>query len=445
MMFTLMPTGATHQARSLLARTPLRIYAIAVVAVTALAIFFFFSYPILPGEMRGLLSLLFLVLVLLIATITAAISRRIANLALSESNYCSLVQGATYGIFRSNRQGLMFANPALVKMLGYDSEAELLAIDLDSDLYRDAGERDRLFNRYMDEDYVEGVELRWKRKDGSVITVRVSSRVLRDESGQPESFEGIVEDVTARHVIEAQLRHSDKLTALGRLVAGAAHEINNPLTAIYGYAELLATNPALPEELRDFAEKIQQQARRTKAITASLQNFSQQASREKKQLLDLNTLLNNALRIQEMNLAPNNITFKSSLDPQLPRVLGDEYQLLEVCMHILNNSVDALKSAGGGSITARTSAENGQVVLAFSDSGPGIEDLSRIFDPFYTTKPVGNGAGLGLSACYGIIKDHGGSIVAANGPEGGAQVIIKLPAAKAEADAALSTAAQKSN
>src|SRR5438477_11664796 len=125
MMFTLMPAGATHQARSLLARTPLRIYAIAVVAVTALAIFFFFSYPILPGEMRGLLSLLFLVLVLLIATITAAISRRIANLALSESNYRSLVQGATYGIFRSNRQDLMFANPALVKMLGYNSEAAL--------------------------------------------------------------------------------------------------------------------------------------------------------------------------------------------------------------------------------------------------------------------------------------------------------------------------------
>src|SRR5207237_1866301 len=275
MMFTLMPTGATHQARSLLARAPLRICAIAVVAVTALAIFFFFSYPILPGEMRGLLSLLFLVLVLLIATITAAISRRIANLALSESNYRSLVQGATYGIFRSNRQGLMFANPALVKMLGYDSEAELLAIDLDSDLYRDAGERDRLFERYLGEDYVEGVELRWKRKDGSVITVRVSSSVALGEGGRPESFEGIVEDVTARHVIEAQLRHSDNLTALGRLVAGAAHEINNPLTAIYGYAELLATNPALPEELRDCAEKSQQQARRTKAITTRLQNFPQ--------------------------------------------------------------------------------------------------------------------------------------------------------------------------
>ena len=439
-----MPSGATDHARSLLIGTPLRIYAIAVVAVTALAIFFFFSYPMLTAEMQGLLSLLFLALVLLIAVIAVAISRGIANLAASESAYRSLVQGATYGIFRSNRQGLLFANPALVKMLGYRSEAELLAINLNTDLYRDPGERERLFERYQGEDYVEGVELRWKRKDGSVITVRVSSRVLRDDSGEPESFEGIVEDVTARHVIEAQLRHSDKLTALGRLVAGAAHEINNPLTAIYGYAELLATNPALPAELRDFAEKIQQQARRTKAITASMQSFSQQASREKKQLLDLNTLLNNALRIQEMNFGANNIRFRSSLDPQLPRVMGDEYQLLEVCMHILNNSVDALKSAGGGAITASTAAENGQVVLELSDTGPGIEDLSRIFDPFYTTKPVGNGAGLGLSACYGIIKDHGGSIAAANRTEGGAQVIIKLPAAKAEADATLS-AAQKSN
>src|SRR5438552_17887549 len=112
MMFTLMPTGATHQARSLLARTPLRIYAIAVVAVTLLAIFFFFSYPILPGEMRSLFSLLFMVLVLLIATITSAIRRRLAHLALSTSNSPSLAQGPPYGIFRSNRQGVMRPNPA---------------------------------------------------------------------------------------------------------------------------------------------------------------------------------------------------------------------------------------------------------------------------------------------------------------------------------------------
>src|SRR5205807_2356982 len=287
------------------------------------------------------------------------------------------------------------------------SEAELLAIDLDSDLYRDPGERDRLFERYLGEDYVEGVELRWKRKDGSVITVRVSSRVLRDESGQPESFEGIVEDVTARHVIEAQLRHSDKLTALGRMVAGAAHEINNPLTAILGYAELLAENPSATREQREFADKIRQQARRTKVITTNLQSFSSQAPEKKRQAVDVNSVIVNAMRIEELNARQKNVSFQQELGANLPPVLGDEYQILEVCMHILNNSLDALREVGGGSVSVRTHHEDGCAVIEFADSGPGISDLTRVFDPFYTTKPIGEGAGLGLSACYGIVKEHG--------------------------------------
>jgi two-component system NtrC family sensor kinase len=228
---------------------------------------------------------------------------------------------------------------------------------------------------------------------------------------------------------EEDLRQSEKLAAISRLVAGAAHEINNPLTAIMGYAELLATDSNLSADQRNFADKIRQQARRTKAITASLQSFSSQQPEQRKQLLDLNPIVASALRIQEMNFGLNKISFREDLDPNLPRINGDEYQILEVCMHILNNSVDALKDSGGGAITARTRSEGDMVMLEFTDSGPGIAEPSRIFDPFYTTKPVGNGAGLGLSACYGIIQGHGGSIQISNRPQGGVLAVIKLPAA----------------
>lgn len=227
----------------------------------------------------------------------------------------------------------------------------------------------------------------------------------------------------------AQQHHSEKLAALSRLVAGAAHELNNPLTAIMGYAELLANDFNANDEQRGFAEKIRQQTRRMRAITANLQNFASAPIEDRKRLLEVNSILSNAMRIEELKLGTQKIRFQQQLAPDVPRVRGDEYQLLEVFMHILNNSVDELKEAAAGTITASTRAEGEMVVIEITDTGRGLADPGKVFDPFYTTKEVGNGAGLGLSACYGIVKGYGGSIQASNRPEGGTSVVIKLPAA----------------
>jgi two-component system NtrC family sensor kinase len=235
-------------------------------------------------------------------------------------------------------------------------------------------------------------------------------------------------ELSSRQQQEAELHHSEKLAALSRLVTGAAHELNNPLTAIMGYAELLAYDFNANEEQRSFAEKIRQQTRRMRAITANLQNFAGAPLEDKKRLLEVNTIISSAMRIEELKLGTQKIIFRQQLAPDLPRVHGDEYQLLEVFMHILNNSVDELKTTGGA-ITASTRAEGDVVLIEFSDTGRGLADPGKVFDPFYTTKEVGNGAGLGLSACYGIVKGYGGSIVAANRPEGGTLISIKLPAA----------------
>ena len=236
-------------------------------------------------------------------------------------------------------------------------------------------------------------------------------------------------EMNNRQEQEAQLHHAEKLAALSRLVAGAAHELNNPLTAIMGYAELLANDFNANEEQRNFAEKIRQQTRRIQAITANLQSFSSAPLEDKKRLLEVNAILSSAMRIEELKLGTQKIKFEQQLAPDLPRVHGDEYQLLEVFMHILNNSVDELKASGAGAITARTRAEGDMVVIEFTDTGRGLTDPGKVFDPFYTTKEVGNGAGLGLSACYGIVKGYGGSITASNRAEGGTLISIKLPAA----------------
>ena len=236
-------------------------------------------------------------------------------------------------------------------------------------------------------------------------------------------------ELATRQQEAAQQHHSEKLAALSRLIAGAAHELNNPLTAVMGYAELLANDFNANEEQRSFAEKIRQQTRRMRAITANLQNFASAPIEDRKRLLEVNSILSNAMRIEELKLGTQKIAFQQQLAPDLPRVHGDEYQLLEVFMHILNNSVDELKEAATGTITASTRAEGEMVVIEVTDTGRGLSDPGKVFDPFYTTKEVGNGAGLGLSACYGIVKGYGGSIQASNRPQGGTSVVIKLPAA----------------
>ena len=230
--------------------------------------------------------------------------------------------------------------------------------------------------------------------------------------------------------MQEHLVNSEKLAALGQLVAGAAHEINNPLTAILGYSELLSGDHNLPEHSRSHAEKIGHQVRRTKRLVLNMLSFAQQqpASRAPVQI---NSLLNNVLQLREPDLGGKKIRVNSSLDLDLPDVLGDGNHLLQVFLHIVNNAVDALTEVGGGILTVSTRLEGDKIAIEFADTGPGVKDASRIFDPFYTTKPVGKGTGLGLSVCYGIVHDHGGDIFCRNNPNGGATFLIKLPISKA--------------
>jgi len=226
--------------------------------------------------------------------------------------------------------------------------------------------------------------------------------------------------------LQTHLVQKEKLASLGQLVAGAAHEINNPLTAILGYSELLASEPGLRGEQASMAQKIGQQARRTRDLVEDLLSFAQQSPSEKFPV-DVAALLQRALQMQEVQMRGKNIRVEATFDPSLPRVHGNNNQLLQTFLHIIENAVDALDEINGGVLVVTAQRERNEIVVQFSDSGPGLKDPQRVFDPFYTTKPVGKGTGLGLSATYGVVQDHHGQITCHNRPQGGAVFTLRFP------------------
>ena len=227
--------------------------------------------------------------------------------------------------------------------------------------------------------------------------------------------------------LQAQIVHSEKLVSLGQLAAGAAHEINNPLTAILGFSDLLADDPVLPEKARGTAGKIRDQARRTKTLVGNLLSFARQVPTERT-LLDINTVVTNAVQLRTLDLRSGAVRIELQLESVLPGVRGDGNQLMQVFFNIISNAVDAMDAAQGGVLTIKTLRDRSYVVVLFLDTGPGLKEPHRVFDPFYTTKPVGKGTGLGLSICFGIVQEHAGRILCYNRQEGGAAFRVELPA-----------------
>ncbi len=227
--------------------------------------------------------------------------------------------------------------------------------------------------------------------------------------------------------LQAQIVQSEKLVSLGQLAAGAAHEINNPLAAILGFSDLLADDPTVPEKARTTASKIRDQARRTKTLVGNLLSFARQVPAERT-LLDINTVVNNAVQLRALDLRSGTTRIEVQLESFLPGVRGDGNQLMQVFFNIISNALEAMETANGGVLTIKTIRDRANVVILFSDTGPGLKDPQRVFDPFYTTKPVGKGTGLGLSICFGIVQEHGGKILSYNRQEGGAVFRVELPA-----------------
>jgi two-component system NtrC family sensor kinase len=227
--------------------------------------------------------------------------------------------------------------------------------------------------------------------------------------------------------LQNQLVQKEKLASLGNLIAGAAQEIDHPLNAVMTYSEQLWSKERLTDEQSAMVRKIVNQARRTRDLVANLLSFAQQAPGEKKPV-DLAILLNRATQMLEPRKQAGRIQTRLSIAADFPAVHANANQLFQAFVEIIENAIDALAESGGGLLEISAQRQEEEIVLEFSDNGPGIRDPQRVFDPFYTTKPVGKGTGLGLSAVYGVVQDHGGQITCRNKPEGGAIFVLKLPA-----------------
>jgi two-component system NtrC family sensor kinase len=236
---------------------------------------------------------------------------------------------------------------------------------------------------------------------------------------------------------QEQLLQSEKMSAVGQLIAGVAHELNNPLTAILGYAQLLESEKLEPRAM-EYASKIFKQGQRTHRVVQNLLSFARQRKSQKEEF-DVVKVLDEALLLRDYDMKVGNIKLEREIDPEIPAVFGDSHQLEQVFLNIINNGVDAMAddatvdaTRNGGHdkrFRVHVSTRDNWVVISFRDSGSGIKEPTRIFEPFYTTKSVGKGTGLGLSICYGIVKEHGGEISARNADLGGAIIEVKLPSA----------------
>ncbi|MFZ1052121.1 MAG: PAS domain S-box protein [Candidatus Sulfotelmatobacter sp.] len=277
---------------------------------------------------------------------------------------------------------------------------------------------------------VDNLELQIMRGNGHLGQFSVNLSPMRDEQNNINSIVVVMTDITDSAELRDKLVHAEKMAAVGQLVSGVAHEVNNPLTAILGFADLLLENPEIPETARKDLRVILQEAQRTKTIVQNLLSFARQMPPQRN-AVQLNLILRRTIQLRSYDFNSHGVDIVEHLDEDLPDVIGDAHQLQQVFLNILNNAYDAVHEVGRPArIEIMTTKADNAVEVSFRDNGYGISHPDRIFDPFFTTKEVGKGTGLGLSICYGIVKEHGGEILCHNNTDGqGATFIVRFPAA----------------
>ena len=322
-----------------------------------------------------------------------------------------------------------FVSPQVFHVLGYQPE-ELIGKRVGSRTeFQDRAASQKLFDDLVSNRLPDGqFEYRTQHKSGAWRVFRASARPLHDEAGQVTGVIASVRDITEQQRLENQVIQSERLAAMGQMIAGVAHELNNPLTAILGVTELLRDN-ASEESSRRQLDLAHKQARRAAHIVQSLLVFSRPATPHKTLLLPAD-LLQRTIQLHEHSLRANHINVDFVARPDLPTVLGDANQLTQVFLNLIVNAEQAIREVREqGTLRIRLGLADERLLITFQDDGVGIprEMLNRIFDPFFTTKRPGRGTGLGLSICMAIVREHNGDISAQPGTNGGSVFTVALP------------------
>jgi len=344
-----------------------------------------------------------------------------------------ILDGATDSIFVHDSEGnFIYVNEAACRAHGYSRE-ELMKMKLQQVIAPDRVSRLESDFQEMLEKGEAVFESAHLRKDGSIMPSEVHGRTI--ESGGRKLFLTVIRDITERKQAEEERRElenrthlNSRLASIGEIAAGIAHEINNPLTAVIGFAQLLM-DTTIPDDAKKDIAVIYKEARRAAEVAKNLLVFARKRE-PVRQPTDINSAIQEVLKLRAYEEKVNNIQVNTRFASKLPEVMADYSQLQQVFLNIIINAEAAMLEAhNGGALTVTTQKVNGTIKVSFNDNGPGIakENLERVFDPFFTTKEVGKGTGLGLSLCHGIVVQHGGRIYAKSKWGKGSTFVVELP------------------
>ena len=325
---------------------------------------------------------------------------------------------------------VLYANDAAVREYGYSLD-ELTTMSVDV-LVASATPMRTRDDTARTPSHVIVAEHVHRRRDGSQFPATVALSFIRQDNGSPIGHVLSVRNLTEERRIAEQLRQSEKLAALGELVAGVAHELNNPLAGISAFAQLLLEEDALDDDQRESARLIKREADRAVGVIRDLLLFSRKAGPSSLPI-DLNGLIQLTLRLRAYSLRSSGVEVETILDPELPDLAGDDQKLQQVILNLIVNAEYAMRRASVKRLVVRTAREGDAVVTEISDTGTGMSEdtLQRVFEPFFTTKPPGEGTGLGLSVSYGIVEAHNGTITVDSTLGRGTTFRIVLPLPRA--------------
>ena len=345
----------------------------------------------------------------------------------SEAKFRELFETVRHGLYFSSREGkFLECNQAMVEMLGYANKEEVLAIDLARDLYLEASDRIEFQRMIEAQGFVKDYEVQFKKKDGAPLTVLLTAHVSKDRSGRVLGYQGLFVDITERKRLEQQLFQSEKLAAMGRLTAQIAHELNNPIYGVMNCLDLLKSEVPASSSRRRFLDMARSETKRISELLRGMLSFFR-PDEDVKTWVDLNSVVDDVILFMGKQLQEFKVHVVLELAENLPRVFASGNQMKQVLLNLIMNAKTAMQH--GGTLTIATSSADGKVRLSVSDTGTGIpEDVrDRIFEAFFTTKSDVKGVGLGLSVCFGIIRQHNGEIAVESEIGAGTTFVITLP------------------
>jgi PAS domain S-box-containing protein len=409
------------------------INSLAFMVVGAVTLFFERTWTIYQGMIkdRRALRKAHKELLFLNQNLERLVNERSVALNRSEHKFRRIFEASRDMILSTSKQGrILDLNPSGFKLLRLNDKSAINNLKL-SEFFKDPSDWQRLLNQIEKQGFTPSMEIDLQVADGSTRRVMLSAGMAREVSGSVGSIHFLVKDIEQQRQMRAQLAQADKLASIGELSSGIAHEINNPLGIILGFTQLMMRN--LKEtDLHADLKTIEKHTRHCKSIVEDLLNFAR-TSKPKKELCNIHCIIKDVVHFIEQHTGTEQVKIDKDFDERVGPLLLDQKNIKQVFINLIMNARYAVGAEGVITVKTQKDTLFDDVIIQVSDNGIGIEkkNLSRIFDPFFSTKPTGEGTGLGLSVSYGIIKNHGGHIDAESEPGKGTTFTLKIPMPKA--------------